>query len=235
MVQQPLPATFPPLTNPPTMSFPSVPAPMVGISAGDATTNTSSLTTSLEEIKRAQEEVRAQQVAYQHQRESDREELRVAQEKFTQATAEAETDQDNRREELRTSIENQMREQVRQQFEDATQGWNTTLSEQLASATSASTDQLIKMVMQQREEDQRTITAEFGKISDQIAELNKIVVVLAQQVAASTGTQLSSLIVTPAGTADDDMTEAISSAKKQKNSEGLPSAPNITALIPPRV
>ena len=46
---------------------------------------------------------------------------------------------------MRTSIENQMREQVRQQFEDATQGWNTTLSEQLASATSASADQIIKV------------------------------------------------------------------------------------------
>ena len=116
MVQQPLSATFPPLSNPATMSFPSVPAPMVGIIAGDATTNTSSLTTSLEEIKRAQEEVRAQQIAYQHQRESDREELRVAQEKFSQATADAETEQDNRREEMRTSIENQMRDQVGQQF-----------------------------------------------------------------------------------------------------------------------
>jgi hypothetical protein len=31
------------------------------------------------------------------------------------------------------------------------------------------------------------------------------------------------------------MTEAISGAKKQKNSDGLPSAPNISALIPPRV
>ena len=95
------------------------------------------------------------------------------------------------------------------------------------------TDQIIKMVSQQREEDQRTITAEFVKISDQIAELNKIVVLLAQQVAASTGTQITSLIATPAGTADDAMAEAISSAKKQKNSDGLPSAPNITALIPP--
>ena len=91
------------------------------------------------------------------------------------------------------------------------------------------------MISQQREEDQRTITAEFGNISDQIAELNKIVVLLAQQVAASTGTQITSLIATPAGAADDEMTEAISSAKKQKNSEGLPSAPNITALIPPHV
>ena len=136
---------------------------------------------------------------------------------------------------MRASIENQMQEQVRQQFEDATQGWNTTLSEQLASATSASTDQIIKMVLQQREEYQRTIAAEFGKISAQIAELNKIVVYLTPQVAASTGSPIAPLIATPAETADDEITEAISSAKKQKNSEGLPSAPNITALIPPRV
>ena len=83
-----------------------------------------------------------------------------------------------------------MREQVCQQFEDATQGWNTTLSEQLASATSTSTDQIIKMVSQQREEDQRTIAAEFGKISEQISELNKIVLLLAQEVAASTGNHM---------------------------------------------
>ena len=113
------------------------------------------------------------------------------------------------------------------------------MSANLAEATSASTEHIIVLVKQQREEDQRIITLEFGKICSQTAELNKVVLELTEQVAASIGTTLlekASAVTTSlqnltqallTRSQDVEFTESISSAKKQKNSQGLPNVPNI--------
>ena len=87
------------------------------------------------------------------------------------------------------------------------------MSSNLAESKSASTEHIIVLVKQQHEEDQRITTLEFGKISSQIVELNKVVLALADQVASSTGTTLSAKA--SAVTASlQNLTQALSTGSK---------------------
>ena len=159
----------------------------------------------------------------------DREELRLTmesirkeQERGSEAT---EVEQDNRREELRMSVDQKVREQIRSQFEKATAEWQSDLNAALVAATATSTAEIISLVKKQREEDQVTIAAEFSKLSTQIANMSRIISQLTPKGAAG-------LALPAEDSKDDDVefTEGISAAKRIKNADGLPIAPNIPVI-----
>ena len=237
MVQQPIPEAFPPMPYRRESALPAVTIESTNMTEATAV---SSLSQSVETMQQSYQAFRDEQEAARQEQQcvydlerkqmaQDREELRLTmesirkeQERGSEAT---EVEQDNRREELRTSVEQKVREQIRSQFEKATADWQSDLNAALVAATATSTAEIISLVKKQREEDQVTIAAEFSKLSTQIANMSRIISQLTPKGAAG-------LALPAEDFKDDDVefTEGISAAKRIKNADGLPIAPNIPVI-----